>query len=86
VFIGEAVVAFLKLPAGKASFRRSDLMVLIQECGVDALPIVTLISFLVGLILAFVGAVQLEMFGALQEHPCDIQSIGQLGSQSPASK
>jgi len=64
VFIGEAVVAFLRFIAGKASFRRRDLMVLIQECGVDALPIVTLISFLVGLILAFVGAVQLEMFGA----------------------
>jgi phospholipid/cholesterol/gamma-HCH transport system permease protein len=64
VFIGEAVVAFLKFLVGKASFRRSDLTLIIQECGVDALPIVMLISFLVGLILAFVGAVQLEMFGA----------------------
>jgi phospholipid/cholesterol/gamma-HCH transport system permease protein len=64
MFIGEAVVAFLKFLVGKASFRRSDLMLIIQECGVDALPIVALISFLVGLILAFVGAVQLEMFGA----------------------
>jgi phospholipid/cholesterol/gamma-HCH transport system permease protein len=64
VFIGEAVVAFFKFFLGKASFRRSDLMLLIQECGVDALPIVALISFLVGLILAFVGAVQLMMFGA----------------------
>jgi phospholipid/cholesterol/gamma-HCH transport system permease protein len=64
VFIGEAVVAFLKFLVGKASFRRSDLTLLIQECGVDALPIVILISFLVGLILAFVGAVQLMMFGA----------------------
>jgi len=63
-FIGEAVVAFLKFLVGKASFRRSDLALLIQECGVNALPIVSLISFLVGLILAFVGAVQLEMFGA----------------------
>ena len=63
-FIGEAVVAFLKFPIGKASFRRSDLALLIQECGVDALPIVALISFLVGMILAFVGAVQLMMFGA----------------------
>jgi phospholipid/cholesterol/gamma-HCH transport system permease protein len=64
VFIGEAVVALLKFAVGKASFRRSDLMLFIQQCGVDALPIVTLISFLVGLILAFVGAVQLMMFGA----------------------
>ena len=64
MFIGAAVVAFLKLLVGNASFRRSDLTLIIQECGVDALPIVILISFLVGLILAFVGAVQLEMFGA----------------------
>jgi phospholipid/cholesterol/gamma-HCH transport system permease protein len=64
VFIGEAVVAFSKFLAGKASFRRNDLVLLIQECGADALPIVALISFLVGLIPAFVGAVQLLMFGA----------------------
>jgi len=63
-FIGEAVVASSKFLVGKASYRRSDLTLLIQECGVDALPIVALISFLVGMILAFVGAVQLMMFGA----------------------
>jgi phospholipid/cholesterol/gamma-HCH transport system permease protein len=63
-FIGEATVAFLRFLAGKASYRRSDLGLFIQQCGADALPIVTLVSFLVGLILAFVGAIQLEMFGA----------------------
>jgi phospholipid/cholesterol/gamma-HCH transport system permease protein len=63
-FIGDAVVALLKFLVGKASFRRSDLTLLLQECGVNALPIVALISFLVGMILAFVGAVQLMMFGA----------------------
>ncbi|MBF0232207.1 MAG: ABC transporter permease [Desulfamplus sp.] len=39
-------------------------MPIIRECSIDALPIVSLISCLVGLILAFVGAVQLVMFGA----------------------
>ena len=63
-FIGEASIAFSRLLVGKASFRRSDLVLFIQQCGADALPIVTLISLLVGLILAFVGAVQLMMFGA----------------------
>jgi phospholipid/cholesterol/gamma-HCH transport system permease protein len=63
-FIGEASVAFLRLLIGKASFRRSDLTLTLQEAGAQALPIVSLISFLVGLILAFVGAVQLRMFGA----------------------
>ncbi len=49
---------------GKARFRRSDLLVILQDVGAQAVPIVSLISFLVGLILAFVGAIQLVMFGA----------------------
>jgi len=63
-FLGEAAVAFTRMLAGKARFQRSDLVSIIQTTGVEALPIVTLISLLVGLILAFVGAVQLKMFGA----------------------
>jgi phospholipid/cholesterol/gamma-HCH transport system permease protein len=63
-FIGEAFLAFPKLLRGQARFRRSDLALLVQECGAQALPIVTLISFLVGAILAFIGAVQLQQFGA----------------------
>ncbi|HEX9870714.1 MAG TPA: hypothetical protein VGC99_19390 [Candidatus Tectomicrobia bacterium] len=54
-FIGEAFLAFLQLLRGRASFRASDLTMLLQECGAQALPIVTLISFLVGAILAFIG-------------------------------
>lgn len=63
-FIGDAFLAFVKMIRGKARFRRSDLILIIQECGAQALPIVSLISLLVGLILAFVGAIQLMMFGA----------------------
>jgi phospholipid/cholesterol/gamma-HCH transport system permease protein len=53
-----------RLFRGKAQYLRSDLFLFIQESGVQALGIVSLISLLVGVILAFVGAVQLEMFGA----------------------
>jgi phospholipid/cholesterol/gamma-HCH transport system permease protein len=74
-FIGEAFLSFLKLLRGKARFRNCDLFLLIQECGVQALPIVSLISVLVGLILAFVGAVQLKMFGA-QIYVADLVGIG----------
>ena len=63
-FIGEALLALVKLFRGQARFRPVELMELIQECGAQALPIVTLICFLVGAILAFIGAVQLAMFGA----------------------
>lgn len=74
-FIGEAALATAKLFSGKARYRRSDLLLLIQECGAQALPIVSLISFLVGLILAFVGAVQLRMFGA-QIYVADLVGLG----------
>jgi phospholipid/cholesterol/gamma-HCH transport system permease protein len=63
-FIGEVFLAFIRMLRGKSRFRRSDLFLIIQECGAQALPIVSLISLLVGLILAFVGAIQLIMFGA----------------------
>ena len=74
-FIGEATLAFLRLFSGNAGFRRVDLFRLIQECGVDALPIVSLISVLVGLILAFVGVIQLQLFGA-QLYIADLVGIG----------
>ncbi|MFA5180980.1 MAG: ABC transporter permease [Syntrophales bacterium] len=74
-FIGEATVALGKLLKGQARFRRRDLFVAIQECGIQALPIVSLISLLVGLILAFVGAVQLSMFGA-QIYIANLVGIG----------
>ena len=63
-FIGGVALTFLKFLRGKASFRRIDLLLLIEECGAQSMPIITLISVLVGLILAFVGAVQLKLFGA----------------------
>jgi phospholipid/cholesterol/gamma-HCH transport system permease protein len=76
-FIGEATVAFGRLLSGKARFRRRDLFVAIEECGIQALPIVSLISLLVGLILAFVGSIQLSMFGA-QIYIANLVGIGVL--------
>ena len=63
-FIGEASLAFLKMLRGRSRFRSSDFVLFLQECGSDALPIVSLISLLVGMILAFVAAIQLKLFGA----------------------
>ena len=63
-FLGEVAIAFAKLAVGKARFRRVDLMIIIQDCGASAFGIVTLVTFLVGVILAFEGAVQLQQFGA----------------------
>jgi phospholipid/cholesterol/gamma-HCH transport system permease protein len=73
-FLGEVTLAFMKMFVGKARIRRVDFMVVIQDCGVDAFGIVTLITFLVGVILAFMGAVQLQLFGA-QIYVADLVAI-----------
>ena len=63
-FLGESAVAWLKMLRGQAQFRWSDTLLVIQECGPEALGIVALINFLIGMILAFVGATELAQFGA----------------------
>ena len=63
-FLGESIIALSRMLRGRARYRFDDLFMIIQECGAQALPIVSVISLLVGMILAFVGAVQLRQFGA----------------------
>jgi phospholipid/cholesterol/gamma-HCH transport system permease protein len=73
-FIGEAVIAVQRLLLGKAQYRRTDLGLIMQSVSAQALPIVSLICFLVGLILAFIGAIQLQLFGA-QIYVADLVGI-----------
>jgi phospholipid/cholesterol/gamma-HCH transport system permease protein len=63
-FFGNAALAMIALLTGKARYRGIDLLEMVQGAGANALGIVTLISYLVGVILAFMGAVQLQQFGA----------------------
>lgn len=63
-FLGQLTHAVWRLLTRRARFRRRDFWVTLQECGVDALPIVSLLAVLTGTILGFVGAVQLRKFGA----------------------
>jgi phospholipid/cholesterol/gamma-HCH transport system permease protein len=63
-FLGENLAAFGKLLRGRAQFRWADAFLVMEQCGPQALGIVVMINFLVGLILAFVGAVELMRFGA----------------------
>lgn len=74
-FLGESTLAMGRFITGRASFRRSDLRLLVQQAGADALGIVSLVSFLFGLILAFVGAVQLQRFGAAI-YVADLVAVG----------
>ncbi len=73
-FIGEALKSVARLFTRKAQFSSADLLFIIQQVGPQALPIVSLISFLVGLILAYMGALQLERFGA-QIYVADLVGI-----------
>lgn len=81
-FLGRVLVAFARLARGTAAFRRSDLLLIIQQCGAQALPIVSLISILIGLILAFIAAIQLKLFGA-EIYVASIVGIGMVRALAP---
>lgn len=63
-FVGSVALAMVRVSTGREPFRWADFWLTIQSNSAGALPIVTLISFLVGLIIAFLGAVTLEQFAA----------------------
>lgn len=63
-FVGAWLISVLYLFLFKTQMRLRDLIHECSLCGANALPIVTLISFLTGLTMAFVGSVQLEKFNA----------------------
>ncbi|HVC44839.1 MAG TPA: ABC transporter permease [Candidatus Binataceae bacterium] len=74
-FLGLLVLALGNFVTGRARTRNSDLLEVVENCGARALGIVTLISYLVGVILAFMGAVQLQQFGAAI-YVADLVGIG----------
>lgn len=62
-FVGETVLSSLRLAKNPAKFRWRDWIYEMQQCGAMALPIVSLISFLVGVTLAYTGAIVLRQYG-----------------------
>jgi len=63
-FTGSVFLGLLYVCLHPGSLRKEDTVLAMQRTGVDALPIVGLISFLLGLIMAFMSSVQLRQFGA----------------------
>ena len=63
-FIGETTSALVHAVRHPDSVRWKDVWHICERAGVDALPIVALISFLLGMILAFQSAVPMKRFGA----------------------
>jgi phospholipid/cholesterol/gamma-HCH transport system permease protein len=74
-FFGDLSVAMAKFVRRKARYRTIDFMEVVQQCGPEAVGIVSMIAFLVGVILAFMGAVQLSQFGA-SIYVADLVGIG----------
>lgn len=64
VFIGDAFLALLYVLRHPRSLRARDVLLYLERAGVDAVPIVALIQFLLGVTLALLGASQLRQFGA----------------------
>jgi len=74
LFVGETTLAMGRMLVGRARFRHQDLGLLLEGAGPSALPIIALVNFLVGIILAFVGITQLRRFGA-EYYVADIVGI-----------
>lgn len=74
-FFTQMIKAWGERIKGKSVYRQKDFLLALEECGPKAVMIVSLISFMVGLILAFVGALQLKNFGA-QIYVASLVTIG----------
>jgi len=81
-FLGGFVGSLGRFFSGKANYQRNDLWVTMQEAGAEALPIVGLISFLIGIIFAFVGVIQLNKFGA-GIFVADLVAVGMVREMGP---
>lgn len=76
-FLGEVAIALGRLIRGRSGMRARDLLTEMHACGAAALPIISVTNLLFGLILAFVGSVQLQQFGA-QIYVAGLVGVGML--------
>lgn len=81
-FIGELMIALLRFFSGHSQTRIRDLFYFIEQCGPKALGIVALISVLVGMILAYLGSVQLRQFGA-EVYVANLVALGMVREMGP---
>ncbi len=63
-FTGSVAIAFLQVCLHPKSLRWDDTFLRMEKTGTDAVPVVGLISFLLGMIMAFMSSLQLRQFGA----------------------
>ncbi len=63
-FLGQLLINLFAFICGRRQLRSKDFLTILQAAGAQALPIVALLSFLTGLIIAFIGVIQLKKFAA----------------------
>ncbi|MFH1081187.1 MAG: MlaE family lipid ABC transporter permease subunit [Pseudomonadota bacterium] len=63
-FVGELLTALVHVIRRPRVVRWNAVFLYMQKVGVDGFPIVTLISLLIGVIMAFMSSLQLKQFGA----------------------
>lgn len=81
-FTGEVTLSLGRFLRGRATYLRAHLTQYLQEAGAESLPIVSLITFLVGMIFAFVGVMQLRQFG-VGIYTADLVAIAMIREMSP---
>ncbi len=81
-FLGVSLQSFGRMFTGKARYQKSDVRDFIFAAGPQALPIVSIVNILLGVILAFMGAVQLKQFGA-EIYVANLVALGQTREIAP---
>ena len=81
-FLGELIVALVSAVVNPRRVRWKDAFLIAETGGVNALPIIALISFLIGLIMAFQAAIPMRQFGA-EIFVADLISLSTLRELGP---
>ena len=63
-FVGDTILTLLSAIRRPQTIRLNDTMKCLERNGFDSLPVVALLNFLVGIVLAYQAAIQLRQFGA----------------------
>lgn len=82
VFVGDTGLALKQWFTGKSKTRKQDIAFFVVQTGPQALAIVTLIAVLVGMILAYLGSVQLRQLGA-QVYVANLVGLGMVREMGP---
>ncbi len=82
VFVGHAAMTLTKVALAPSNIRWSEVWFSAEKVGVNALPIVALVGFLIGLIMAFQSAIPMQQFG-VEVYVADLVAISMTRELGP---